>query len=1145
MKKLLSVSLALLIAAASLVINPLMGSIAAADANSTVTFDENYYTSTDGIHGAELDKTTFAGTEHGNAARYNKISKWTSQNAGKWPNAVRIASDSGNSAFGFERNTRYKISMDIKKVTASNAFNIYLFALAENNGLAGITINNKNFYYEWIGGGAADWTTITKTVDTNFFDTDVSTLAIALYRSNPGYDNQEIYIDNIRVEKVGKLATVTAHNNNGTADTVTTYLETDNFNVIPAPEYPGKTFDGWYTDEALTQRAIGAIGSGEVHIYAKWLDYVTADKTLIDFEMPGTIEQNQDGQLTYRGSATEDPKVIATGSGTKITETDGADGNKTNAINFLEANVSKNRWPVMLWLYDSKQEQLGALNYAYKPRANSVYKISLKYRVDKKSNYKLYLQLRNFDNLTNPGYNEDDIYLKEFVEISDKTDGWLTAEAYFFTGNAPSNTGLALVSSTVGTKPKDVDVWVDDIEIEEMLGSQKVVFETNGGTALTETHLFSENLGSYEIPQKDGYVFAGWYTDSALTEAFDITNAPEGDIRLYAKWEPKAENAAEYKTGFEVSEFENGKSPYKNGGTDNSSDKSVSWITDDSDNAYSGSGRLELVNNGGVYTETSKRWLAAAVMNKDGSYYQVVKGARYKFAFNYFVNNPENASVRGQTIVLGTSASVPSFTLNANNLSAIHTVVNSGAMEKDNGFWYYCEGTFEADKTEKLYIAAYTTNAAQVVGIDELSITPMSNSEIVKISYYADKETETPVYSTVGIPGEEFSGVPAQAADGKLFAGWVDESGKQYIDCVLPKKDTKLYATWKDKTETEPKYLAEANCDFEDQSGAKAFYGDANNIYSDGQIELKTNMTAKAHGGKGYLSFTNAGHWIKSYYRTVNFYNSETPDNKIWLEPGGIYKIGYWIKIDKCTGGSNLYLAGFNKGYADEDGIAPYTILSENYMDAASAFSENGEWVYKEYFVLNDELPAELGFVLYGGYLSASIDDISVIKLKNVTVTFDSNGGTEMNPVSTLTYNTVMNPGDSEKNGYYFDGWYWDKALTKKFNFVTDYVTENTTLYAKWLPWQYKTEITGYEEEEKTITTPPPAPEEQDNAITFTENDKVGKIEKVSSGKSTEDTSMPAWLIALIIAGSAAVVIAAGITVVLIVRKKKSKGGNA
>ena len=38
-------------------------------------------------------------------------------------------------------------------------------------------------------------------------------------------------------------------------------------------------------------------------------------------------------------------------------------------------------------------------------------------------------------------------------------------------------------------------------------------------------------------PIKEGYVFAGWYTNSQTTERFTLTHMPYENITLYAKWE--------------------------------------------------------------------------------------------------------------------------------------------------------------------------------------------------------------------------------------------------------------------------------------------------------------------------------------------------------------------------------------------------------------------------------------------------------------------------------------------------------------------------------------------------------------------------------------------------------------------------------
>ena len=70
-----------------------------------------------------------------------------------------------------------------------------------------------------------------------------------------------------------------------------------------------------------------------------------------------------------------------------------------------------------------------------------------------------------------------------------------------------------------------------------------VAFESNGGSKVEE-QIIKENEKCIEPenPHKNGYIFAGWYTDSNLTSKFDFNKAILNDITLYAKW-IKDENA--------------------------------------------------------------------------------------------------------------------------------------------------------------------------------------------------------------------------------------------------------------------------------------------------------------------------------------------------------------------------------------------------------------------------------------------------------------------------------------------------------------------------------------------------------------------------------------------------------------------------
>ena len=70
-------------------------------------------------------------------------------------------------------------------------------------------------------------------------------------------------------------------------------------------------------------------------------------------------------------------------------------------------------------------------------------------------------------------------------------------------------------------------------------------------------------------------------------------------------------------------------------------------------------------------------------------------------------------------------------------------------------------------------------------------------------------------------------------------------------------------------------------------------------------------------------------------------------------------------------------------------------------------------------------------------------------KLKKVT--FEYNGkGTNNYTVSVAKGNPVMKPGTPTEEGYKFGGWFKDAACTQEWNFATDIVTDNITLYAKW-----------------------------------------------------------------------------------------------
>jgi len=67
------------------------------------------------------------------------------------------------------------------------------------------------------------------------------------------------------------------------------------------------------------------------------------------------------------------------------------------------------------------------------------------------------------------------------------------------------------------------------------------------------------------------------------------------------------------------------------------------------------------------------------------------------------------------------------------------------------------------------------------------------------------------------------------------------------------------------------------------------------------------------------------------------------------------------------------------------------------------------------------------------------------------TVTFNSQGGSSVSSQVVSYGGKVTQPSDPIRTGYTFGGWYKESGCINAWNFSTDTVTSNITLYAKWI----------------------------------------------------------------------------------------------
>ncbi len=84
------------------------------------------------------------------------------------------------------------------------------------------------------------------------------------------------------------------------------------------------------------------------------------------------------------------------------------------------------------------------------------------------------------------------------------------------------------------------------------------------------------------------------------------------------------------------------------------------------------------------------------------------------------------------------------------------------------------------------------------------------------------------------------------------------------------------------------------------------------------------------------------------------------------------------------------------------------------------------------------------------GTYKATANEVVVALYNGCIVTFDAGEGVEVAP-ATVDYGGLLTAPEAPKQkGYTFEGWYKDAELTEPWNFETDVIEDDTTLYAKW-----------------------------------------------------------------------------------------------
>ena len=186
----------------------------------------------------------------------------------------------------------------------------------------------------------------------------------------------------------------------------------------------------------------------------------------------------------------------------------------------------------------------------------------------------------------------------------------------------------------------------------------------------------------------------------------------------------------------------------------------------------------------------------------------------------------------------------------------------------------------------------------------------------------------------------------------------------------------------------------------------------------------------------------------------INFNGSET----LYDAETGKWQNAIWF-VTSGKGTVTIYWQHGGKGSTGDTSSKAYRNVAL-WNDAGEMLaSTNEQYDYEQFIVTTFEFDAA-GTYYIGNlagannffYVEVSYEGelVDLPDLVKYPVHFATGEGSAIDSIEVAENGTVEKPADPTREGYDFGGWYKDEECTTPWNFTTDKVTEETTLFAKW-----------------------------------------------------------------------------------------------
>ena len=389
-------------------------------------------------------------------------------------------------------------------------------------------------------------------------------------------------------------------------------------------------------------------------------------------------------------------------------------------------------------------------------------------------------------------------------------------------------------------------------------------------------------------------------------------------------------------------------------------------------------------------------------------------------------------------------------------------------VTKNSGIHYLGEGENYFDE---LVLDSRVTKYYQ--SFDEDDATLLHVKRIIPVVIYTDSTQET-ISEIIYVPEGEYGTIPTKVptyGDEALFTGWYEYDDKEEKAGSMQFSFASEQITQPTAVYARSEYLG-SNAEYAIPLNTERTFSNVTGTF---RMYLPCNKEYKLYvTSTSRVKFTvnsYLGTLSKSYTATssspVSVLIDYTPSSAVSFTGGYVS-----LTVTSSSGQFTMKLTGDN-AYESENSVKVTEEATLVYGEEAILLDPNNKEGYA-YYCKDESNKSLLSYIDEWKYLNGQdfVCDFDEYVAQNRTITFDTNGGNEIEPITQETDSALSLPVP-EKEGYYFVGWFTEKVPT---SFDSQFTLEtmpgkNITLYAGWASEEIKGKFT-YEinGEEITVT---------------------------------------------------------------------------